>query len=87
MSVKARTVNLTTTPVLLETPEKELIIYFSDIGSTTRIGGSDLTSTSNGFNPININHPGDSLVLGRGDAIYAVVTTGVSTLTYLAIGD
>lgn len=86
MSIKARTVTLTTTPVLLESPEKSMTIYFSAASADVRIGGSDLTSSTNGFNPGQIGTP-DYIILERDDDLYAVLTAGTSALSYLAIGD
>ena len=87
MSIKARTVTLTTTPVLLESPQKGIVVYFDVSVSNARIGGSDLTTSTNGFNPNNLNNPGDSIALDRGDDLYGVATTGTAVISYLVIGN
>jgi hypothetical protein len=89
MTIKARTITLTTTPQLIQAVQKNMLIYFeaSSLDSTVRIGGSDLTSSTNGYNPLSIDAPSDSLVLERGDDLYGVVTSGTKAITYLAIGN
>lgn len=84
MSVKARTVSLTTTPVLLETPQKFMTIVFKAPNSDVTIGGSDLTSSTNGISPNDL--PTRTVELNRGESLYAVTTANIN-LTYIAIGD
>lgn len=82
MSVKGRVVSLTTTPTLLENPNCSMVITIFGNISAVNIGGSDLTSSTNGVSPTT----GLEIRLDRGDALYAVATSGTTSLAYLAIG-
>lgn len=82
MSVKARVTSLNSTPTLLESPNCGMVVKFFAPFSAVAVGGSDLTSSANGVAPTT----GLELTLNRGDDLYAVSTSGTTTVSYLAIG-